>query len=189
MKHSTFTTAGLVLGLVSLPLQAQTLEEIVVTSELLESNVLELPNSVTVIDNAAIEQRSARHIEDLLNLAPNVNYATGASRGRFIQIRGIGERSEFVEPINNSVGVIVDGIDMTGVATGVTTLDIQQVEVLRGPQGTLYGANALAGLINVVSNQPTDEFYSRVNIGIEEYSGFEYGSVMLFWLSASDQSL
>ena len=178
MKYSKLAKASLLTMLLSSPLQAQNLEEIVVTAELLESNVLELPNSVTIIDNATIQQRSAHHIEDLLNLAPNVNYATGASRGRFIQIRGIGERSEFVEPINNSVGVIVDGIDMTGVATGVTTLDIQQVEVLRGPQGTLYGANALAGLINVVSNRPTEEFYANVNVGIEEFNGLEYGAVI-----------
>ena len=111
MKYSNLTKASLLTLLLSSPLQAQNLEEIVVTAELLESNVLELPNSVTIIDNSTIEQRSAHHIEDLLNLAPNVNYATGASRGRFIQIRGIGERSEFVEPINSSVGVIVDGID------------------------------------------------------------------------------
>lgn len=155
-----------------------TLEEIVVTAELLESNVLELPNSVTVIDSTDIEQRSARNLEDLLNLAPNVNFATGASRGRFIQIRGIGERSEFQEPINNSVGVMIDGIDMTGISTGVTTLDVDQVEVLRGPQGTLYGANALAGLINVVSNKPTESFYGKLSAGIEDYNGLEYGAVI-----------
>ena len=178
MKYSRLATATLITGLLSSPLQAQNLEEIVVTAELLESNVLELPNSVTVIDSAAIEQRGAQHIEDLLNLAPNVNYATGASRGRFIQIRGIGERSEFIEPVNNSVGVMVDGIDMTGIATGVTTLDVQQVEVLRGPQGTLYGANALAGLINVVSNQPSEEFFGKVNVGFQDYNGLEYGAVV-----------
>ena len=62
---------------------AAPLEEVVVTAELIETNVLKLPNSVTVIDSLAIEQRAARQLEDLLNLAPNVNYASGASRGRF----------------------------------------------------------------------------------------------------------
>ena len=49
-------------------------------------------------------------------MTPNVNYSTGSSRGKFYQIRGIGERSEFTEPVNYSVGVIIDGIDFTGIA-------------------------------------------------------------------------
>ncbi len=164
---------------VSLPVFADTpLTEIVVTAELLESSALELPNSVSVIDASDIEQRSARHLEDLLNLAPNVNFSSGASRGRFIQIRGIGERSEFQEPIINSVGLLVDGIDLTGVATAASTLDVQQVEILRGPQGTLYGANALAGLINVVSNRPSLDPLVKLNTAFEDFGGFELGGVV-----------
>jgi len=157
---------------------AEPLTEILVTGELLEDNLLELPNSVSVIDADVIEQRSAQHLEELLNLAPNVNFASGASRGRFVQIRGIGERSEFQEPIINSVGVVIDGIDMTGLATAASTLDIKQVEVFRGPQGTLFGANALAGLINLVSNRPTDEFYGRLNTAVEEFGGLDLGAVI-----------
>ena len=157
---------------------AQILTEIVVTAEPLQNNVLQLPNSVSVIDNQAIEQRNAQHLEDLLNLAPNVNFSSGASRGRFIQIRGIGERSEFQAPIINSVGLIVDGIDLTGIATAASTLDIQQVEVLRGPQGTLFGANALAGLINIVSNKPSDQPYAKISGGLQDYGGFELGGVI-----------
>jgi len=159
-------------------LAAEPLTEIIVTAELLESNALALPNSVTVISDAAIEQRNAQHLEDLLALAPNINFNTGASRGRFIQIRGIGERAEFQAPIINSVGVLIDGIDFTGIATAASTLDVQQVEVLRGPQGTLYGANALAGLINVVSNQPTDTFSGRVTAGLEDFGGREISGVI-----------
>ena len=161
-----------------LNLYAAELEEVVVTAELIEQSVLELPNSVTVIGNKTIERRGANNLEDLLNLAPNVNFSSGASRGRFIQIRGIGERSEFQEPIINSVGVVVDGIDLTGIATAASTLDVGQVEVLRGPQGTLFGANALAGLINVVSNKPTDKFYGRVTTALEDYDGREASVVI-----------
>jgi len=156
----------------------ETLSEIVVTAELLESNVLQLPNSVSVIDSEDIQHRNAQHLEDVLALAPNVNYTTGASRGRFIQIRGIGERSEFEAPIITSVGVLVDGVDFTGIATAATTLDVQQVEILRGPQGTLFGANALAGLINVVSNPPSSEFEGRVTVGLEEFGGRELSGVI-----------
>lgn len=178
MKNSFASSLLPILGLVSLSFTANAIEEVVVTAELLEQSVLELPNSVTVIDSKAVEQRGAQNLEDLLNLAPNVNFSTGASRGRFIQIRGIGERSEFQEPIINSVGVVVDGIDLTGIATAASTLDVEQVEVLRGPQGTLFGANALAGLINVVSNKPSEEFFSRITAGFESFDGREASAVI-----------
>ncbi|MDH5432601.1 MAG: TonB-dependent receptor [Gammaproteobacteria bacterium] len=144
---------------------------ILVTAELQAESPLKLANSVSVINDDAIKQRNAEHLEQLFNLIPNVNFSTGASRGRFIQIRGVGERSEFVEPVNHSVGVMIDGIDMTGIATAATMLDVAQVEILRGPQGTLYGANALAGLINIVTNKPSDDDYSSVGFGIESFGG------------------
>jgi len=153
-------------------------EILIVTAELEDSNVLELANSVSVIDAEVIQARNAQHLSDVLNLAPNVNFATGASRGRFIQIRGIGERSEFKEPVNYSVGVVLDGIDLTGISTAATTLDIQQIEILRGPQGTLYGANGLAGLINLVSNSPTDTFYSKLSASTESFGGRELSGVV-----------
>jgi len=158
--------------------QKQNENTLIVTAELEDKNVLQLASSVTVIDEAIIKKRNAQQLTDLLNIAPNVNFATGASRGRFIQIRGIGERSEFVEPTNYSVGVVLDGIDLTGISNAATTLDIQQVEILRGPQGTLYGANGLAGLINLVSNSPTDNFYSSLSASIENFSGRELSTVV-----------
>ena len=147
------------------------IDEIVVTAEFNQDNPFNLPLSVSVLDSDDINQRNASHLEDLLFMAPNVNYSTGASRGKFYQIRGIGERSEFTEPVNYSVGVIIDGIDFTGIALGASTFDIKQVEVLRGPQGTLYGANALAGLVNMVSNNPTEVFYSQIKGLVSEYGG------------------
>jgi len=153
-------------------------EILVVTAELEDANVLELPNSVTVISEEMIEKRSSHQLTDLLNFAPNVNFSTGASRGRFIQIRGVGERSEFREPVSSSVGVVLDGIDLTGISTAATTLDLQQVEILRGPQGTLYGANGLAGLINLVSNNPTDDFYSKLSVSFESFSGRVFSAVV-----------
>ena len=145
------------------------LEEVIVTAEYRPVSALELPTSITVFDQQAIDRRDAVHLEQLLNLAPNVNLSSGASRGRFIQIRGIGERSQFVEPINPSVGLIIDGMDFTGIGGAASTLDIQQVEILRGPQGTLFGANALAGLINMVSNGPGDDLSGRADLTIGNY--------------------
>ncbi len=147
-----------------------TIEEVIVTSDFRDSGLLKTAASITVFDSQTIAQRQARHLEQLINLAPNVNFSSGASRGRFIQIRGIGERSQFIEPLNPSVGILIDGIDFTGIAGAATTMDIAQIEILRGPQGTLYGANALAGLINLRSNQPTDRTQGKLEVTLGDYN-------------------
>lgn len=145
------------------------IDEILVTADFRQTGLLDLASSATVLEARTLEQRDARHLEQVLNLAPNVNFASGASRGRFFQIRGIGERSQFVEPVNPSVGLLVDGIDMTGIGGAATTLDIRQVEVLRGPQGTLFGANALAGMINMTSAVPTDTISGSLQVSTGQH--------------------
>ena len=147
-----------------------TIEEIVVTADFRARSELELATSVTVMTEAAIKSRSAQHFEELVNAIPNVNYASGSNRARFFQIRGIGERSQFVAPINPSVGFLVDNVDFSGAATIATMMDVEQVEVLRGPQGTRYGANALAGLINVKTNDPQDQFAANLRLGAADYN-------------------
>ncbi len=131
-------------------------EHLLVTAEFRPTRLFDSAGSVSVITAETARQRQASHLESLLNLAPNVNYAAGASRGQFFQIRGVGERSQFVDPINPSVGLIIDGIDLTGLGGAATLVDLAQVELLRGPQGTLMGANAMAGLIHMVSAGPGD---------------------------------
>lgn len=145
------------------------LAEIVVKAEFRDVNIMDSANSVTVIDAKAFERRDVEHIEQVLNLAPNVNFSSGSSRGRFFQIRGIGERSQFVEPINPSVGLYIDGIDFSGLGGAATTLDIKQIEVFKGPQGTSYGANAMAGLIDMRSNDPSKKFQGSIDSSIGEY--------------------
>ncbi|WOX06501.1 TonB-dependent receptor [Microbulbifer pacificus] len=154
-----------------------TLEEVTVTSQLREHSQLDAPTSVSVLNSAAIEARGATNLEQLLNLAPNVSFASGASRGRFVQIRGIGERSQFIDPVNPSVGLIVDGIDFTGLGLAASTLDMQQVEILRGPQGTVYGANALAGLVSMTSNAPANETFARVAAEAAQYGSHTLSAV------------
>ena len=148
---------------------AASLPDIVVTAEFRDSSLQKTAVSATIITEEVIAQQHAQHLEQLLGLAPNINFSSGASRGRFVQIRGIGERSQFVEPLSASVGILIDGIDFTGIGAAATTLDLQQVEILRGPQGTLYGANALAGLINLKSNAPTTEFSGGVSATLGDY--------------------
>ena len=104
------------------------LEEVVVSATLRPAHAEQ--RSITIFNEAVIAARSAKHLEDLLSAAPNVNSASGASRARFIQIRGVGERSQFVEPVNASVAMLLDGIDLTGLGAAATTWDIQKIEVL-----------------------------------------------------------
>ena len=149
------------------------LEEVTVTATLLSAGTA--PISATVLTEQIQSRRGAAHLEDVITLAPNVTASSGASRSRFFQIRGIGERSQFVEPVNPSVGILLDGIDLSGTGGALTLFDIQQVEVLRGPQGTLMGANALAGLIGVKSRSTTSTARD-IAIGVEDKGGYRLGA-------------
>ena len=152
-------------------LASPTIEEVYVTSDFHSPEINTLANSVTVFNDTLIKKNGAQHLENLLGRAPNVNYSSGASRGRFFQIRGIGERSQFVAPLNPSVGTYVDGIDFTGFGGAATLLDIDQVEVLRGSQGTRFGANALAGVINLKSVDPSAENQGYLKTSASSYNG------------------
>jgi outer membrane receptor protein involved in Fe transport len=147
------------------------IQEIIVTSDFREGLLKNIPTSISVIDAEVISQRNSSHLEQILALAPNVNFAAGASRGRYFQIRGIGERGQFDAPMNSSVGTYVDGIDFTGYGGAATLLDIEQVEVLRGSQGTRFGANALAGVINLKTADPTAESQGYAKTSLSSYGG------------------
>src|SRR5260370_11642225 len=141
-----------------------TLDEIVVTAGLRATSVAELPESVTVIDRDTLRAAGVQHCEDVLGLIPDLNWAAGTSRPRFFQLRGIGEVEQYQGAPNPSVGFLIDDIDFSGVGMPATLFDTQQIEVLRGPQGTAYGANALAGLVSVRNAHPRSGvvFSSRV---------------------------
>jgi len=161
MKSTLLTSLAfspLVLA-IALQSQAETVEldKVTVSADFRNSEVQDLAEAVTVVGEQQIEQRSSDHLEAVLSYVPNVNFSSGSSRARYYQVRGIGERSQFIDPVNPSVGLMIDGIDMTGLGGSAALFDVQQVEVLRGPQGTRFGANALAGLINIQSKAPTKE--------------------------------
>ena len=185
---NTSSKFGLVIGLLA-PLanadgnlgpvpERSALHEVVVTATFRETELLDLSGATTVVDESTVKARSATHLDEILNAAPNVNFAAGASRGRYIQIRGIGERSQFVDPVNPSVGMVVDGIDLSGMGNAGTLFDVRQVEVLRGPQGTRFGANALAGMVNIRGNEPTDTFEAVLDSGYGNYDSWHLGGVV-----------
>jgi outer membrane receptor protein involved in Fe transport len=162
------------------------LEEIVVTASLRATSVAELPQSVTVLDEETLRTAGVQQFEDVLGLIPDLNWAAGTSRPRFFQLRGIGEVEQYQGAPNPSVGFLIDDIDFSGVGMPATLFDTEQIEVLRGPQGTTYGANALAGLISVrtadpgtdleVKSEITGATYDTRAAGIVVGDGFASGA-------------
>ncbi|MFK8031345.1 MAG: TonB-dependent receptor [Gammaproteobacteria bacterium] len=142
---------------------AETVLEEVVVSGFYAQDRSEVLSSMTLLDEAFIKETAVQHFEELTQFVPNLNWAGGVSRARYFQIRGIGERSQYEGAPNPSVGFIIDDLDVSGLGGVATLFDVDQVEVLRGPQGTRYGANALAGLIYVKYRQPTELFSSNVS--------------------------
>ncbi len=151
------------------------LPDVVVSADFRPSTAQKTAVSLTEIDKETIESRGAQHLEEVLNLAPNVNVSAGASRGRFFQIRGMGILSQYDNPINPSVGLIIDGIDFSRLGGAATMFDIDSVEVLQGPQGTKFGPNTIAGVITMRSAEPTREFKMRAQAGAGEYNTRNFG--------------
>ena len=145
------------------------LEEVTITATLMDSDVNRI--SATTLTDEDVEARGAAHFEDLLSLVPNISASSGASRQRFFQIRGIGERSQFIEPVNPSVVLLQDGVDISGLGGALTSFDTAQIDILRGPQGAIMGAGALAGLISVETATPSDARELNIAMGMENYGG------------------
>jgi iron complex outermembrane receptor protein len=151
------------------------IETITVNSDFRQQNLQNAPTSMSVLTDIDIKQRNAKHLEELIAVSPNVNFASGSQRARYYQIRGIGERSQFQEPINPSVGVIIDEVDFTGIGSVASLFDVKQAEIFRGPQGTRFGANAIAGMINITTNEPTEDFEGTVQLGVGNYNTYDMG--------------
>jgi len=136
----------------------ETIDEIVVTADLRGRSDSKMPASISVLDAEAISGRAVQHFEELIASLPNLNWSGDGNRARYLQIRGVGELAQYEGAPNPSVGFIIDDIDFSGIGTVATLFDIDRIEVLRGPQGTRYGANAIAGLITMQSADPGESF-------------------------------
>ncbi len=145
------------------------LEEIVISASLRARPLRELPQSVTVLDRATLVEAGVQHFEDVLGLVPGLSVASGTSRPRFFQLRGVGETEQYQGAPNPSVGFLIDDIDFSGVGMPATLFDLERVEILRGPGSTVYGANALAGLISVRSRDPGTSFDARGEATLGDY--------------------
>ncbi len=141
----------------------ETIEEITVTADYRGRPVSEVPSNITILDAATISELAVQHFEELIGSLANLNWSGDGHRAKYLQIRGVGELAQYQGAPNPSVGFVVDDIDFSGIGGIATLFDIHQVEVFRGPQGTRYGANALAGLIYMQSTDPGESFSGRLN--------------------------
>jgi|GEM_PF-534503 len=154
---------------------SQFIEEIVVTSQKREENLQDVPLHIQAFGTGQFEKAQITRVEEIVNISPTVSFS--ARRGfdqTSVRIRGVGtqELGSGVEP---SVATVVDGVVMArGGSTFNELPDIERVEVLNGPQGTLFGKNASVGLINIVTKKPNREEV-EANFSVRATSDEDFG--------------
>jgi iron complex outermembrane receptor protein len=139
--------------------------EIIVTARQRSEALQDVPAQVTAFNAEAIEMRGIERPADFIASVPNVTFVETQNAGTsFLVIRGISQARNS-EP---SAAIVVDGVPMTQPAQfNQALIDIQQIEVLKGPQGALYGRNAIGGAILITTRKPSDEYEGRLGVGYE----------------------
>ncbi len=145
------------------------LEEIIVTARLRSETYTEVPAAITAFTAAEIDSAGIQTPHDFIALTPNMTVVQTQNPGNsFITIRGVSQARNSDMP----VAVVVDGVLMTNPAQFNQELfDIEQIEVLKGPQGALYGRNAIGGAVSIVTKAPTDDFEARLRLGADSGPG------------------
>jgi iron complex outermembrane receptor protein len=178
---SALTLAGLSLVLGAAPALAQDAAadesaestEIVVTAQKREENLQEVPLAISVIGGEALANSGALTLENAQYLVPSLNFRkAGTTLNQALFLRGVGTIN-FSIAAEPSVAAVLDGVVLSRAGEGFTDLfDVERIEVLRGPQGTLFGKNASAGVVSIVTKRPTDQFEGTVEASWGE--GNEY---------------
>jgi len=148
-------------------------EQIVVTARKREESLQSIPLSITAFRETAIEARSMHDISNIGDFTPNLDFSLtgteGAPSEATVYIRGVGQIDSaiFADP---GVGIYVDGVYLARAQGAVVDLlDLERIEVLRGPQGTLFGKNTIGGAINLISKKPHEEFSGSVDLTAGDY--------------------
>ena len=145
------------------------LEEIVVTARKKQENLQDTPVAVTAFTGDELEAKGLTNLVDLSGFAPNVSIGTNgfAGAGNYsaaINIRGLGQ-TEFLPHLDPAVGIYLDGVYFgRAVGAAMELVDLERVEILRGPQGTLFGKNTIGGAINLISKKPTGEEAGYIDV-------------------------
>lgn len=160
------------------------IEEILVIAQKREERLQDVPLAVSAFTGEFLEERMINDVMDLTNYSASLRYEQGNTiRNAGIAVRGIGSGGGFNAGVDGSVGIYLDGVyipKQSGLLQSLT--DVTAIELLKGPQGTLYGANTPAGVLNVRTEKPTQEFEANVQIGVgnfdmREVSGFVSGGL------------
>ena len=170
MKRFLMATSAIALLATAMPATAQTTpadeeasDAIIVTAQKREEKLQEVPLAISVIGGAAIANNGGVTLENAQYLVPSLNFRkAGTTLNQALFLRGVGTIN-FSIAAEPSVAAVLDGVVLSRAGEGFTDLtDIERIEVLRGPQGTLFGKNASAGVISIVSKRPTDQFEGSV---------------------------
>lgn len=150
---------------------SQVLEEIVVTAQKREQNLQDTPIAITAFGQDQLDKTATTDIQGLITLVPTLELSEGGTfRGGQLALRGISS-SNFTEAGDPSVGLHLDGVYVArSEATNALMQDVERVEVLRGPQGTLFGRNATAGSVDIVAKKPTDVLEGYVGVSAGNYN-------------------
>jgi iron complex outermembrane recepter protein len=151
-------------------------QEIVVTAEKAEENVQDVPISITPITEQEIEDADISSLEDIAANVPNFStFSSGTSRSFLnYSIRGLSNAGVLNR---DSAAFYVDDVPYdNGNFLDIDLTDLERVEVLRGPQGTLYGRSSIAGVVNIVTQKPTNTFEFKSNVGYGNFSAFDLGA-------------
>lgn len=151
------------------------LEEIIVTAQRREQSLQEVPVAVTAFTGEALEIANITEAAQYLNLTPNVSYTEDGqvgSRGISIAMRGVSNINTDESSFIQSIGVYLDEFSVASVGQGTVNpqlQDLERIEVLRGPQGTYFGRNAVGGALNLTTRKPQPEFDGSASVGFRRF--------------------
>ncbi|MDP3676320.1 MAG: TonB-dependent receptor [Novosphingobium sp.] len=158
------------------------IQDIVVTAQRRSENLQRVPIAVTALNGDRLEQLGVRSVADIAKFTPSLSLDPSPSSpafGSILNLRGQATTGGILQ-LEPTIGVYLDGVYMPGqggVAAG-GVLDVARIEVLKGPQGTLYGRNTTGGAISITTAQPTDEFEGRVSAGVGNFGHKELSGVI-----------
>ncbi|MCP5179967.1 MAG: TonB-dependent receptor [Pseudomonadales bacterium] len=157
------------------------LEEIVVTAQKREQSLQDVPFSVTAMSGESLQAMQVHDVQDLASVEPSLFITSTGSvgQGAAFRLRGFGSPN-FQLGIESAVAAFVDGVYRSRSGAAITDLvDIDRVEILKGPQGTLFGKNATAGVLHIITNRPDpDAFEGSVELSAANYGTFRLGGVL-----------
>ena len=139
------------------------LEEVIVTAQRRAERLQDVPVAVTAFTAADIEARGIASTRDVLPMTPNVTYDESFTVGNsFVSVRGVAQ----INNADSPVAIVVDGVPQNSQKQlRMELFDVERIEVLKGPQGALYGRNAIGGAINIVTRAPTNDFDGWAQVG------------------------